>query len=70
MLNKRINELLHELETLRSDYENKVRAVTNYQKEYENIESKYRDICRKDIELNNTLKDKNKQIESLNQMIN
>ena len=69
MLNKRINEIMQELETLRGDYENKVRAVSNYQKEYENIESKYRDICRKDIELNNSLKEKNIQIEKLNNMV-
>ena len=30
-------------------YENKVRGVSNYQREYENIESKYRDSTRKDI---------------------
>ena len=69
MLNQRVNDILQELEFIRSDYENKVRAASNYQREYEDIEGKYRDICRKDIELKNNLNEKNKQIENLNDYI-
>ena len=69
LLNKRINDVLEELEFIKKDYENKVRAVTNYQREYENMEIKYREICRNDIELKNSLNEKNKQIENLNDYI-
>ena len=69
LLNKRINDILEELEFIKKDYENKVRAVTNYQREYENMEIKYREICRNDIELKNSLNEKNKQIENLNDYI-
>jgi chromosome segregation ATPase len=69
LLNKRVNDILEELEYIKNDYENKVRAVTNYQREYENIENKYREICRNDIELKNSLNAKNKEIENLNDYI-
>ena len=69
LLNKRVNDILEELEFIKKDYENKVRAATNYQREYENIENKYREICRNDIELKNSLNAKNKEIENLNDYI-
>ena len=69
LLNKRVNDILEELEYIKNDYENKVRAVTNYQREYENIENKYREICRHDIELKNSLTEKNKEIQNLNDYI-
>ncbi len=73
---KRINDLQYELEYIRGDYENKIRSLSHYEKEYYLMGERYRNLnlymisqknSEKDTNKNNT--DKETEIKSLNEYI-
>lgn len=73
---KRINDLQYELEYIRGDYENKIRSLSHYEKEYYLMGERYRNLnlymisqinSEQDNNKNNT--DKETEIKSLNEYI-
>lgn len=73
---KRINDLQYELEYIRGDYENKIRSLSHYEKEYYLMGERYRNLNLYMISQNNSEQDNNKnntdketEIKSLNEYI-
>ncbi len=73
---KRINDLQYELEYIRGDYENKIRSLSHYEKEYYLMGERYRNLNLYMISQKNSEQDNNKnntdketEIKSLNEYI-
>lgn len=73
---KRINDLQYELEYIRGDYENKIRSLSHYEKEYYLMGERYRNLNLHTTSQNNSEQDNNKnntdketEIKSLNEYI-
>ena len=73
---KRINDLQYELEYIRGDYENKIRSLSHYEKEYYLMGERYRNLNLYMISQTNSEQDNNKnntdketEIKSLNEYI-
>ena len=73
---KRITDLQYELEYIRGDYENKIRSLSHYEKEYYLMGERYRNLNLHTTSQNNSEQDNNKnntdketEIKSLNEYI-
>lgn len=73
MLIKRITELQNDLEYIRDDYEKKCKSICYYEREYNSLDDKYRELAARESEshrlkaaLENQINEKQKEIEHLN----